>query len=443
MEKQERWLVVFGCVLSLMACCNKVAEGCLKADAIYAGEKHSVLMMENESIWSCGDNYYGQLGIGSTIDQSSLMQVLGGATGTTYLTDIVDVAPGTIHTVVLDNDGTVWSYGSNCYIDYGSGCQGILGNNDTASSSVPVQVLAGEQADDPCDLFLEDIVTIGAGRSGRHSLAVDTYGYVWTWGSNVALDFSSIKGQLGHNSSADYSRTPVQVHSGEQNSDPCHPHLEDIVAVTGGSDHSMGLEDPCLGGRVYCWGANYRGQLGNGEINSSSGKLEPVAVLTEPNSADDYLEDIRAICAGARHSMALDANGNVLIWGMVEWAHSGGTDEGTLGNGSLAGVGSTVPVYVRGGEQSPGDPNLPLSNIIAISAGAAHSMALDSDGHCFTWGDNQYGQLGIGESSSYVAIRPVKVHGGEMGTEFLEHITAIAAGYGYCLALDEDGIVWS
>ena len=444
-EQARRLVVTLGCVLGLAIWGSGIAEGCLRVNGVYAGEMHSMLTMENDSVWSCGDNAYGQLGLGNTIDQSSLTQVLSGTPGTAYIENIVSVAPGTRHTVALDANGNVWSWGANCYDPGSQYCEGILGNDREDPCYIPVQVLAGEQADDPCDLFLEDIVTIGAGRSGRHSLAVDVYGNVWSWGSNK--DFGGTRrGQLGHGTTIYFSRTPVRVYAGQQSEiyDPCTPDpyasLTNIIAVAGGMNHSLALEDPGFGGKVYSFGANNHGQLGDGGTTSSGFAR---VVLTNPNDPCSYLEDIIDVRAGAEHSMALDEDGHVHIWGTVEWDHSGGTDEGTLGNGSSAGIGSAVAVYVQSGEQNPGDPNLPLSNIIAISAGAAHSMALDSGGHVWTWGNNHNGQLGVGEDGDYCAIRPVKVHGGGMGTEFLEHITAIAAGYGYCLALDEDGIVWS
>ena len=446
LEEIKRFIIALVSIFGLLGLQHKVAQGCLRVDGIYAGEAHSVVLGQDGTAWSSGYNRNGQLGVGDNDEHNELTQVLGGAMQTTYLESIVSIAPGTIHTAALDDNMRVWSWGANCYLADEVACQGILGNNNTDPCFVPLRVHGGEMGTE----FLENIVAIGSGRSGRHTLAVDIYGEVWAWGSNRTRELQEggnvIYGQLGHNIEEAFHRTPVHVLTGEQSDDPCHPYLEHIVMVAGGENHSMGLEDPCLGGHIYCWGSNIRGQLGNGEINLTSGELTPVAVIAEPNSVN-LLEDIQAICAGSRHSMALDEDGHVYIWGNPEWEYERNyvpyLDHGTLGDGSPQNTSSSTPVMVRAGQQNPADPNAELSNIIDISAGAAHSMALDSDGHVWTWGHNRYGQLGIGEDSTYVAIRPVKVLSGDGNTKYLENIVDIAAGYGFCLALDTDGIVWS
>ena len=63
---------------------------------------------------------------------------------------------------------------------------GQLGRNDVFESPFPVQVLRGDQPDDPCQSsdYLKHIIGISAGRSGRHSLAVDANGYGYGWGYN-------------------------------------------------------------------------------------------------------------------------------------------------------------------------------------------------------------------------------------------------------------------
>ena len=435
-------ICVFLWIASALLLGNGQTKACLKVDSIAAGERHSVLAMEDGSVWACGFNFYGQLGVGyNTLSApygvDTLTRVLGGATGTTYLTNIAQIAPGTVHTVARDNEDNVCSWGLNYYSSYS---QGMLGNNSTDPCYIPVWVWSGDQ--DPYNDYLEDIEVIAAGRSGRHTLAVDSGGHVWSWGSNSTL-LAQIGGQLGHGPTSQYSQTPIQVYAGQQReiNDPCaspdpDAPLSNIIAVAGGMNFSLALDDPC--GRVYSFGSNRYEELGINDSNVDY-KLTPVAVLTDPCDDESYLEDIAAIAAGAEHSLALDNSGNVWIWGTPAY-HSGYV--GTLGDGSAAGVASSVAIYVRAGDQNPGDPDVPLSNITAISAGAGHNMALDSNGYVWTWGENSFGQLGVDEDEDYIAKYPVKVHGGQMGTQYLENITAISAGYGFCLALDTDGVVW-
>src|SRR5205823_11853263 len=78
---------------------------------------------------------------------------------------------------------------------------------------------------------------------------------------------------------------------------------------------------------------------------------------------------------------------------------------------------------------------LGLAGVTAVAAGAAHSVALQSDGTVWAWGDNSAGQLGtVGPRPR---TQPVRVRG-------LHDVTAIASGVGYhTLALDKDGGVWT
>jgi len=139
--------------------------------------------------------------------------------------------------------------------------------------------------------------------------------------------------------------------------------------------------------------------------------------------------------------------GRVYTWGNNDqgWGEDGDENKsngGRLGNGSATDSNST-PVLVLRGEQPPDEPNdtYPyLCHIVAISAGEAHSMALDVNGYVYTWGDNQHGQLGNGTTDQNLA--PVRVVG-EDGIGDLEGIVAIAAGYWHSIAVDVNGTIWT
>lgn len=73
-------------------------------------------------------------------------------------------------------------------------------------------------------------------------------------------------------------------------------------------------------------------------------------------------------------------------------------------------------------------------NIIAISAGSDHTLALRDDGNVWAWGDNEYGQLGNGTVIS--SNKPIQVKG-------LSNVIAIAGGERHSLALKRDGTVWA
>ncbi|HEX5749299.1 MAG TPA: MopE-related protein [Archangium sp.] len=172
--------------------------------------------------------------------------------------------------------------------------------------------------------------------------------------------------------------------------------------VAAGSYHSLMLGKT---GQVQAWGQNQYGQLGLG----ISGLIVPIPT---PVSG---LPAAKAIAAGIGHSLALDLNGQVWVWGQ--------NASGQVGMGSVGGT-VLIPTKVEG-----------LSGIRNIAAGGNYSLALDGAGQVWAWGQNTAGQVGTGAASASVPS-PVKVAG-------IPAIRAIAAGVNHVLALDTGGGVWA
>ena len=384
---KKNHLLILSVISFSMVGFAKADDYCLKVTNISGGECHTMVLTENSTVFACGDNYFRQLGIGPYGDQWSLTQTLDGQmwTFTDYLEDIIAIDAGWKHSLALDDDpcsSFVWSWGNDG--------RGQLGNGYGVSSrSTPIRVRAGEQsATDPNDPLV-NIIAISAGRSGEYSLAVsDPCGFVWAWGYNNC-------GQLGNNENNTEEHYPVQVH-GVNNSG----FLMDIISVSAGEEHSMALEatDPCdpdLVGNVFCWGDNFRGKLG---INSTQSSKYPKQVLKgQQDSSSNYLENIVIISAGWDHCMGLEkidpcdpcCNGRVYTWGLNgihPWSLSKG---GRLGDGTE--INRYTPVRVKSGQQDPFHADTFLQNIVSISAGEGHCMALDINGNVWTWGANGYG----------------------------------------------------
>lgn len=83
--------------------------------SIAAGYYNSFAVRKDGTVWSWGYINYGSLGLGDGTSRTTAQQVLGGASGSQYLTDIVEVKAATMHTLALKANGTVYVWGYNGY----------------------------------------------------------------------------------------------------------------------------------------------------------------------------------------------------------------------------------------------------------------------------------------------------------------------------------------
>jgi alpha-tubulin suppressor-like RCC1 family protein len=177
-------------------------------------------------------------------------------------------------------------------------------------------------------------------------------------------------------------------------------------------------------GTVWAWGDNRAGQLGHGTI--SSHEVPPAKVTG--------LAGVTKISAGDGFGLALLSDGTVRAWGYNR--------RGQLGNGTTAS--SPVPVKVAG-----------LSQVTGISAGYDASMATRTSGisaitSVWTWGGNDFGQLGDGTLASRSAPErvtglPLYIAGISAGGGFAARLGAggISATGGFATVLGTDGTVWA
>ena len=307
---------------------------------------HSIALASDGTVYTWGLNQYGQLGNNTTTNSRSPIAVQVAGTPLAGKT-IVQIAAGADHSLALDSDGALYAWGSNAY--------GQLGNGTTTNSSVPVAVkIAGTP------LAGKTIVQIAAG--ANHNMVLTSDGAVYTWGWNY-------HGQLGNNTKTN-SNTIVAV---QTISTPIAG--KKIVKIAAGQGHSLALTDD---GMVYTWGRNDTGQLGN---NATTDVMLPVTVTVTGTPMSN--KTIVEIASGARHSLAIDSSGKVYAWG-----HNG---SGQLGNNLT--VNALTPVAV----QAPAD-----KNIIQVSGSGwlgASSSALASDGTVYSWGRGFDGQLGDGTNN--------------------------------------------
>jgi alpha-tubulin suppressor-like RCC1 family protein len=190
---------------------------------------------------------------------------------------------------------------------------------------------------------------IAATNSTDYALLSD--GTVWAWGAGQ-------EGQLGNGTTPVFAARPVEVR---------FPTGTRIVAI--GEGGAQGDEEAIDSrGGAWVWGSDDRSSL----CESGSPVTTPVRVTTLP--------PVKAASGGGNHSVWLTTDGHVLTCGS-DW-------NGELGNGRYSAANFATPQPVRG--LPAGDP------VVAVSAGSNANGALTRSGALYTWGDNRFGQAGIG-----------------------------------------------
>ena len=170
--------------------------------------------------------------------------------------------------------------------------------------------------------------------------------------------------------------TPVQV-SG----------LISVTHLGGRGYHNLAVKSD---GTVWAWGWNSRGQLGH----DTSGSLCPPPLTGTCSNVPVQVIGITnplTVTGGGFFSLALMPDHTLRGWGANEY--------GELGDGST--TDRSAPVHV----------SAVLSNVVQVSAGWKHAVALTADGKVWTWGDNTDGQIGNGMTSTIGVSVPSQVPG--------------------------------
>ncbi|XID92385.1 S-layer homology domain-containing protein [Paenibacillaceae bacterium WGS1546] len=303
---------------------------------------------------------FGKIWLGVLVLLGSMTFV---ADKTAHAADYVvepQIASGYYHGLALHTNGTVYGWGQNT--------MGQLGNGSTVGRKAPI--------------IVQNLTRVKAVAAGiRSSYAIKDDGTLWAWGMNE-------NGQLGDGTTENRS-LPVQITG---------IHGDIKALSTGVSYHTLALTED---GKVWAWGKNDSGELGDGTTIQRNAPVEIPG-----------LNDVIAIAAGGWHSLALKSDGTVWTWGNNEF--------GELGDGTT--TNSLVPKQVD------------IQDVKAIGAGNSHSLAVKHDGSVWSWGMNTWGMLGDG--TGYNRNRPVQVL---MPAE----AKAVVGGGHHSYALTEEGKVWA
>ncbi|TZF94253.1 T9SS type A sorting domain-containing protein [Chryseobacterium panacisoli] len=332
---------------------------------ISTGRWNSVGVKNDGTLWTWGNNWYGQLGDGTTVYKTSPVQI-GNANWKSIIT-----TPAEDYVLAIKSDDSLWGWGSNFH--------GLMGGpiNENKTSPVEIGSAANIKIMSPGEHILTvrtdgtlwargdntfgqlgdgtitdqnfNYIQIGTGTNWKtvgvgvfHSIALKTDGTLWAWGFNST-------GQLGDGTNV-YKTSPVQIGIDTN-----------WKSISAGPNYNLALKTD---GTLWAWGYNVNGKVGDG---TTIDKFVPTQIGTT--------SDWKSIAAGVNHSLAIKDNGTLWAWG--------DNSTGQLGDGTY--LNKLVPTQI--GAQN---------NWKTAVGGYNHTLALKTDGSLWSWGDNGSGQLGDG-----------------------------------------------
>lgn len=317
---------------------------------VSAGTIHSLAVKTNGTLWSWGNGQFGQLGNGVFNSATPNVTQVGTAT------DWLKVSAGNRFSLAIKNTGTLWSWGWNF--------TGQLGNNTVVDLNLPAQVGTAN------DWFLIDA-------GDQHSLAIKTTGTLWAWGNNTF-------GQLGDGTNTN-SLIPIQIGTANNWSQ-----------ISAGTDHSMAIDNSNI---LNTWGNNNNGQLGDG-TNTASNVPVPISF-----NSDGTVSFYIAISAGQTHSLVI-RNDNTL------WS-TGFNNQGQLGLGNFANTNVLTQVGTA-------------NSWIGLSAGHTHSHAIDTNTDVWSTGRGLEGELGIGSNVAFNTLQQIACPTTPLSTNEIKTLKASA-----------------
>jgi alpha-tubulin suppressor-like RCC1 family protein len=293
---------------------------------------------------------------------------------------IIAVAVGSMHSLIIDEDGNGYSFGL--------GSDGRLGDNNTDYHSVSTPfrftLIDRNNGDLPANKKLRAIVA-----SYTSSMVIDEDGNAYTFGKGQY-------GKLGNNDVSN-SGTLYRINkAGTTNGDL--PAGKKIIAVSQGQYHSLIIDEDGYG---YSFGAGDYGKLGDNDTTSHN-VLVPYLINKENAANGDLPAGTKLVSVSAAyfHTLILDKAGNSYSFGSQ--------DNGKFGNGQTTGYLGT-PFRINKANDINGD--IPAGTKIAfILATDSHSFIIDTDGKAYSFGLSANGRLGDSSDSIRAVSTPYRVN---------------------------------
>lgn len=352
--------------------------------------------------------------------------------GATKETTTEMMACGENHTLVVDDSGDVYAFGHNALGELGD----VTCDNKTSPVHVEVpgkvvQVAAGNElsfalcsngdlyawGDDTSwqmgdgmnisrmepEKVMEDVKAIAAGST--HALAIKKDNSLYVWGSNE-------NGALGI---AD-TECDQTNEAGTACQSTAYKLMDDVISISAGKNYSMAVTSD---GTLYAWGYNVDGQLGLAQTDSTNADGEPYQ--STPAKVMDGVSKV--VCGSRYHAMALTSDGTLYSWGNESVGSVGITEVDNQTD-----MIQTTPVEI-------------MTDVRDMAAGSAHSVALKNDGSVYTWGVNNYGQIGIAKGEFQYSIGEEDVYCQATPKKIMSNVAAISAGGFMTMVRKEDGLL--
>ena len=297
-----------------------------------AGGNFALALGSDGNVYSWGNNAHGQLGR-FTVPGQTHPQKIEQPAGIRY----TRIYAGSDFALALASDGNLYAWGDNQF--------GILG---------PAANVLASYNSIPSRIILEGITftKVFTGSTSSHVLALGSDGNLYGWGNSSDYQVRGKKSALSR---------PVKVEA---------PAGVTFTQASAGENFSLALDSD---GNLYSWGNNKKDQSGN--LLESWGIKQPYVTSPMKVTMPSGIHFTQFV-SGGQYGLAAGSDGNIYSWGL--------NDYGQLGR-STTDKSHYLPTKVDAPEGITLDQP---------QAGENHSLAIGSDGNTYSWGDDQYNQLG-------------------------------------------------
>ncbi|EEH44002.1 uncharacterized protein PADG_00291 [Paracoccidioides brasiliensis Pb18] len=370
------------------------------------------------NVYVCGEGSSGELGLGAAKNVVDVKRPRLNPHLRADTVGVVQIAAGGMHCVALTHDNKILTWGVND--------QGALGRdtiwdggmkdieddaNDSDSDSNSGSGLNPRECTPtavPSEYFPKDTVFVQVSASDSASFALTDVGTVYGWGT-----FRGNDGILGFDSNTKVQRTPTLITT-----------LTKIKTIICGANHVLALNDK---GSVYSWGSGQQNQLGRRiiERNKLNG-LQPREFGLPKNMV--------GLGCGSYHSFAIHKSGKVYAWGLNSFGETG----------IVQGAGDSDAAVLHPAVVE----SLLDKDVVQVCGGSHHSLALTAKGECLAFGRLDGFQTGLkidslpeesiirdDRNKPRILVTPTAIPGVDA--------CHVATGSDHSIAIDKDGHAWS